>query len=80
MSPALRDLEQIILDGNFAHGGHLVQSMCLAHTVVVTNDSGNRKPSKRKSTAKIDGTVALLMAIGVAPLQVIPIDLDTLIA
>jgi hypothetical protein len=45
----------------------------------VQDDAGNRKPSKRKSTARIDGLVALTMAIGVAPLQVKPIDIEALI-
>ena len=80
MSPALRDLEQVLLEGNLAHGGHPVLSMCVSHTVIVLDDAGNRKPSKRKSTAKIDGLVALTMAIGVAPLQVKPIDVEALIA
>jgi phage terminase large subunit-like protein len=80
MSPALRDLEQVLLDGNLAHGGHPVLSMCVSHTVIVLDDAGNRKPSKRKSTAKIDGLVALTMAIGVAPLLAKPIDIETLIA
>jgi phage terminase large subunit-like protein len=79
MSPALRDLEQVLLEGNLAHGGHPVLSMCVSHTVIVLDDAGNRKPSKRKSTAKIDGLVALAMAIGVAPLQAKPIDIDALI-
>ena len=80
MSPALRDLEQVLLEGNLAHGGHPVLSMCVSHTVIVLDDARNRKPSKRKSTAKIDGLVALTMAIGVAPLQAKPIDLEALIA
>jgi len=80
MSPALRDLEQVLLEGNLAHGGHPVLSMCVSHTVIVFDDAGNRKPSKRKSTAKIDGLVALTMAIGVAPLQAKAIDIETLIA
>ena len=79
MSPALRDLEQVILEGNLAHGGHPVLSMCVSHTVIALDDAGNRKPSKRKSTAKIDGLVALAMAIGVAPLQAKPIDIEALI-
>ena len=79
MSPALRDLEQVLLEGNLAHGGHPVLSMCVSHTVIALDDAGNRKPSKRKSTAKIDGLVALTMAIGVAPLQVRPIDIEALI-
>ena len=79
MSPALRDLEQVLLEGNLVHGGHPVLSMCVSHTVIALDDAGNRKPSKRKSTAKIDGLVALTMAIGVAPLQVRPIDIEALI-
>jgi phage terminase large subunit-like protein len=77
MSPALRDLEQALLEGNLAHGGHRVLSMCVSHTVIALDDAGNRKPSKRRSTAKIDGLVA--MAIGVAPLQAKPIDIEALI-
>ena len=79
MSPALRDLEQVLLEGNLAHGGHPVLSMCVSHTVITLDDAGNRKPSKRKSTAKIDGLVALAMAIGVASLQAKPIDIEALI-
>ena len=80
MSPALRDLEQVLLDGQLAHGNHPVLSMCVSNTIVTRDDAGNRKPSKRKSTGKIDGLVALAMAIGVAPLQVKPIDIEALIA
>jgi hypothetical protein len=54
--------------------------MCVSHTVIALDDAGNRKPSKRKSTAKIDGLVALTMAIGVAPLQTKAIDIEALIA
>jgi len=43
------------------------------------DDAGNRKPSKRKSSGRIDGLVALTMAIGVAPLQAKPIDVEALI-
>src|SRR5262249_46887772 len=42
MSPALRDLEQVILEGNLAHGGHPVLSMCVSHTVIALDDAGNR--------------------------------------
>jgi phage terminase large subunit-like protein len=81
MSPALRDLEQALLDGQLAHGDHPVLSMCVANTVIALDDAGNRKPSKRKSVGRIDGLVALAMAIGVAPLQTAkPIDIEALIA
>jgi phage terminase large subunit-like protein len=79
MSPALRDLEQVLLEGELAHGGHPVLSMCVAHTVITLDDAGNRKPSKRKSTGRIDGLVALAMAVGVAPLQVPAIDVRSMI-
>jgi phage terminase large subunit-like protein len=68
MSPALRDLEQLLLDGKIAHGDHPVLTMCVSNTVIVRDDAGNRKPSKRKSSGRIDGLVALAMAVGVAPL------------
>jgi phage terminase large subunit-like protein len=79
MSPALRDLEQVLLEGELAHGGHPVLSMCIANTTVVLDDAGNRKPSKRKSTGRIDGLVALAMAIGTAPLQEPVIDVASMI-
>ena len=34
---------------------------------------------KKRSRGRIDGTVALLMAVGVAPLQSQPIDVEALI-
>ena len=65
MSPALRDLEQVLIEGELAHGNHPgVLSMCIANTVITLDDAGNRKPSKRKSTGRIDGLVALAMAVG----------------
>jgi phage terminase large subunit-like protein len=79
MSPALRDLEQVLLEGQVAHGDHPVLTMCVSHTVITLDDAGNRKPSKRKSSGRIDGLVALTMAIGVAPLQAKPIDIEALI-
>jgi phage terminase large subunit-like protein len=79
MSPALRDLEQVLLEGELAHGNHPVLTMCVANTVIAVDDAGNRKPSKRKSTGRIDGMIALAMAVGVAPLTTKQIDISTLI-
>jgi phage terminase large subunit-like protein len=80
MSPALRDLEQLVLEGQLAHGGHPVLNMCVNNTVIVLDDAGNRKPSKKRSVGRINGLVALTMAIGVAPLQPPVIDIQALIA
>ena len=70
MSPALRDLEGEILNGRVAHGNHPVLAMCAANAVVQSDPTGNRKLAKDKSIGRIDGMVALTMAIGVAPLTV----------
>jgi len=80
MSPALRDLEQVILDGQLAHGGHPILNMCVNNTVIALDDAGNRKPSKRRSTGRIDGLVALAMAIGCSPLRPPVIDVKAMIA
>jgi len=66
MSPALRDLESEILNGRLAHGGHPVLTMCAVHSVVQSDPAGNRKLTKAKSLGRIDGMVALAMAMGVA--------------
>jgi phage terminase large subunit-like protein len=66
MSPALRDLESAILNERIAHGMHPVLTMCAANATVQTDPAGNRKLSKIKSHGRIDGMVALAMAMSVA--------------
>ena len=74
MSPALRDLEAEILNARLAHGGHPVLTMCANNAVVEGKDSANRKLSKSKSSGRIDGMVALAMAVGAAPMsEVVPV-------
>jgi phage terminase large subunit-like protein len=79
MSPALRSLEEALIEGRLAHGNNPPLTMCVANLTVVVDDAGNRKPSKRKSTGRIDGAVALAMSFGVAPLQAKVIDVRALI-
>jgi phage terminase large subunit-like protein len=67
MSPAVRDLETLILERKLRQGGHPVLTMCIANSVIERGDAGNRKLSKKRSTGRIDGAVALVMAIGAAP-------------
>lgn len=66
MSPALRDLEGVILNKRLFHGGHPVLDSCAANAVVMQDPAGNRKLVKKKSHGKIDGMVALAMAMSVA--------------
>lgn len=65
MSPALRELETLLLRCRMRHGNHPVLTMCAANAVLETDAAENRKFTKRKSTGRIDGMVALAMAVGV---------------
>jgi phage terminase large subunit-like protein len=78
MTPALRDMEQAILDRQIAHGNHPVMAMCAACAVVEGNDSA-RKLSKQRSNGRIDGLVALADAFSVAPMQSNVFDISSLI-
>ena len=66
MTPALRELEVKLLNGQLKHGNHPVLNMCAANAVVV-GDSGARKFDKQRARGRIDGMVALAMAVGVMP-------------
>jgi phage terminase large subunit-like protein len=66
MAPAIDSLETALLNEQLAHGGHPVLTMCMANARVEKDAAGNRKLNKAKATGRIDGAVALAMAIGVA--------------
>ncbi|WP_287353519.1 terminase TerL endonuclease subunit [Mesorhizobium sp.] len=66
MSPALRDLESLLLNKKLAHGGHPVLTMCMMNATVRPDPSGNRKLDKQKSRGRIDGAIALAMAAAMA--------------
>ncbi len=66
MAPALDGLEAAALQGQLRHGMNPVMTMCAANAVVTTDPAGNRKFEKAKSTGRIDGIVALAMAMGAA--------------
>ena len=66
MSPALRDLESALLNKRIAHGRHPVLESCARNATVQTDSAGNRKLSKSKSHGRIDGMVALAMAMSAA--------------
>jgi len=63
MAPAMDVAESVILNGNVRHGMNPVLTMCAANSVVDTDPAGNRKLNKAKSTGRIDGMVAMIMAI-----------------
>lgn len=63
MSPALREFESLLLAKKLEHGGHPVLSMCAANATIVKDPTGAQKFTKQKTTGRIDGMVALAMAI-----------------
>lgn len=67
MSPAIRELEARLLSKKLKHGNHPVLTMCSNNAVTVSDPAGNRKFTKQKATGRIDGIVALAMAVGVMP-------------
>ena len=67
MTPALRELEVKLLNKSLRHGKHPVLNMCAANAKVV-GDSGARKFDKQRARGRIDGMVALAMAVGVMPI------------
>lgn len=66
MAPAIDKLEELLLNGNMAHGDHPVLRMCAANAVVIKDAAGNRKLDKAKATGRIDGMAALAMAVGIS--------------
>lgn len=68
MTPALDALEAELLNGTVRHGMNPVLTMCAANAVVTRDPAGNRKLDKSKATGRIDGMVALAMALGGAAL------------
>jgi len=63
LSAPTKALEKLILSRQLRHDGHPVLRWCVSNVVVETDAAGNLKPSKAKSTERIDGVVALVMAI-----------------
>lgn len=67
MAPAIDTLETLLLNEKVAHGANPVLTMCMANARIEKDAAANRKLNKAKATGRIDGAVALCMAIGVTP-------------
>lgn len=65
MSPAIDAFETAVLNGELCHNGHQLLSMCVGNAKAeIVDHAGNRRLVKTASRARIDGAVALVMAIG----------------
>jgi phage terminase large subunit-like protein len=63
LSAPSKALEAAIVGGRLRHDGDPVLRWMVSNVAIETDAAGNIKPSKAKSTEKIDGVVALIMAL-----------------
>jgi len=69
MSPAMKELERLIVGQEIAHGGNPVARWMFGNLEVKEDENGNIRPIKGKSTERIDGIVALINALARAILH-----------
>lgn len=63
MSPPTKELMKLTLERRLAHGGHPVLRWNMDNIFIRTDPAGNIKADKAKSTEKIDGAIACIMAL-----------------
>ena len=63
MSPPTKELMKLTFEGKLAHGRHPVLRWMMDNIFVRTDPAGNITPDKEKSTERIDGAVATIMAL-----------------
>ena len=63
MSPPTKELMKLVLEKKIAHGGHPVLRWNMDNIYIRTDPAGNIKADKAKSTEKIDGAIAMIMAL-----------------
>lgn len=68
MSGPSKALERSLLAREIRHGGHPVLEWNAGNAAILTDPAGNIKPAKDKSSDRIDGVVAMIMALGRAML------------
>jgi phage terminase large subunit-like protein len=66
LSAPAKELEKCIMGRTLHHGDHPVLTWMAGNVCAEHDAAGNIKPSKRKSSEKIDGIMALCMALGEA--------------
>lgn len=70
-------VERLVLGRKLIHGGNPVLRWNAVNTVVRQDPAGNLKPDKEKSIERIDGMVAMIMAIGRGEARVAPVEVLT---
>jgi phage terminase large subunit-like protein len=63
LSSAAKELERLVLAGQLHHDGHPIARWCVSNAVADVDGNGNLKPSKKRSTERIDFVSALVTAL-----------------
>lgn len=63
LSEPSKELEALVLSRRLNHGGHPVLRWMAGNVVVLRDTNDNYRPNKKKSRDRIDGIVALIMAL-----------------
>jgi phage terminase large subunit-like protein len=61
-----KEFERLVFAGLLDHGGQPVMRWMVGNVAIRMDSNGNFKPDKEKSSEKIDGVVAVVMALGLA--------------
>jgi phage terminase large subunit-like protein len=69
MAAPTKELLSLLIGDRVAHGNNPVAKWMASNVTVRTDPAGNQKPDKGKSTERIDGIVAEIMALGRAMVQ-----------
>ncbi len=64
MTSPTKEWEKLVVSGKLRHGGNPVLRWMASNVAVEIDAAGNLRPSKKKSTERIDGIVAGVMALG----------------
>jgi phage terminase large subunit-like protein len=63
MTAATKELMRLTLEQKIAHGDNPALNWMMDNVFIKTDPAGNQKPDKEKSTERIDGVVATIMAL-----------------
>jgi phage terminase large subunit-like protein len=72
MAPAVDALETSVIERKFKHNGNPVLTWNMQNAMAITDPAGNRKLDKSKTRFRIDGAIAITMAIGLKYREIEP--------
>jgi phage terminase large subunit-like protein len=64
MSTPTKEMEKLVYEGKINHSGNPVLRWMISNVMIAQDAAGNIKVAKDKSTEKVDGVVASIMALG----------------